>query len=103
MFCSQSNPRKGDIRITGVGVTTAVGQGKHEFRDAILAGRHAFGVMKRPGRGVPTRTAEADPFTESPAFLGAEMGELILPSRLKKKSTHRLALGTGGIDYARGG
>ena len=59
-----------ELAITGVGITTAIGQGRAAFGDALLAGRHAFGVMQRPGRQRETN------------FLGAEIGSLRNPSRL---------------------
>jgi malonyl-ACP decarboxylase len=54
--------------ITGVGVTAATGQGRAAFLDALLAGRHAFEVMSRPGRQHPDS-----------AFLGAEIADVNLP------------------------
>lgn len=92
MVSAQKNHREFDIHITGLGVTTAVGQGKREFGDALFAGKHAFGVMKRPGRGLPTATPEADHCTELPAFLGAELGELIVPPEPKKKQLRTASL-----------
>jgi malonyl-ACP decarboxylase len=54
--------------ITGIGITTSVGQGCGPVRDALLEGRSAFGVMRRPGRQDATS-----------AFLGAEIESLRLP------------------------
>jgi malonyl-ACP decarboxylase len=36
--------------ITGMGVIASTGQGKAAFVTALLEGKHAFGVMQRPGR-----------------------------------------------------
>ncbi len=47
--------------ITGLGVLTAIGQGKANFIAALLAGHSAFGYLQRPGR------ESAQP------FLGAEI------------------------------
>lgn len=44
---SRRNNGTSDISITGIGVLTAVGQGKEAFLDALMEGRHAFDVMKR--------------------------------------------------------
>jgi len=75
--------------VTGIGVTTAVGQGRDRFLEALLAGRHAFGVMSRPGRQ-----------HASSAFLGAEIAQLELPASVPAKVlrsvswTSRVALAT---------
>lgn len=36
--------------VTGMGVISAIGQGKAAFADALFAGESAFAVMRRPGR-----------------------------------------------------
>ncbi|HEY4211186.1 MAG TPA: beta-ketoacyl synthase N-terminal-like domain-containing protein [Steroidobacteraceae bacterium] len=61
-----------DLFISGIGVTTAIGQGQRDFGAALLEGRHAFDVMRRPGR--QSNTAQ-----NTEQFLGAEIGELRLP------------------------
>ena len=50
--------------ITGMGVIAATGQGKAAFATALLEGRHAFGVMQRPGR------------QRESAHIGAEINEI---------------------------
>ncbi|HET8887722.1 MAG TPA: beta-ketoacyl synthase N-terminal-like domain-containing protein [Candidatus Angelobacter sp.] len=50
--------------ITGMGVIAATGQGKAAFTTALLEGRHAFGVMQRPGR------------QRESTHIGAEIGEI---------------------------
>lgn len=92
MFPSADNRRADDIHITGLGVTTAVGQGKQEFCNALFAGAHSFGVMKRAGRGIPANTSESDQSTETPAFLGAELGELTLPATFSRKNLRTASL-----------
>ena len=59
-----------DVVITGVGVTSAIGQGKAAFLAALLEGRGAFGVMSRPGR------------QKNSAFLGAEIASLAMPGAI---------------------
>ncbi|WP_444944871.1 beta-ketoacyl synthase N-terminal-like domain-containing protein [Microbulbifer sp. ZKSA006] len=39
-----------DVVITGLGVTSAIGQGKEAFMRALVAGEHRFDFMQRPGR-----------------------------------------------------
>lgn len=73
---------RSQIAVTGLGVTSAVGQGKSEFIDALLAGRHAFGVLQRPGRQLPS--AGAARHDRAAPFLGAEIGELTFPESLPK-------------------
>ena len=66
-----------EILVTGLGVVTAVGQGKKAFTEALLQGRHAFGVMKRPGRQVPLSKAASDNDSHHESrFLGAEISYL---------------------------
>ena len=67
-----------DVLITGLGVTSAVGQGKADFISALLQGRDAFGVMRRSGRQRPALPMgdKAEPDT---AFLGAEISSLAIP------------------------
>ncbi|WPS89983.1 beta-ketoacyl synthase N-terminal-like domain-containing protein [Brevibacillus halotolerans] len=64
---------RNDIFITGMGVTTAIGQGQAAFTEALMQGKHSFDVMKRPGRQKGT------------TFLGAEITSLHLPERLSKR------------------
>lgn len=81
-----------EIQITGIGVTSAVGQGKERFGEALFNGAHAFGVMKRAGRGLPAGGPAATLQEESPAFLGAEIDTLALPARMPASSMRTLSL-----------
>lgn len=65
-----------EIIATAVGVTSAIGQGKEAFLSALLAGNHAFGVMRRLGRQ-----------NKSSAFLGAEIATLAQPLQLPSSVT----------------
>ncbi|WP_106528594.1 beta-ketoacyl synthase N-terminal-like domain-containing protein [Chitinophaga niastensis] len=73
-----------DTVISGVGVITATGQGKTAVMNAWLEGRHAFDVMKRPGRQQGT------------SFLGAEIGDITYPEHFSKKML-RTASFTGSV------
>ena len=64
--------RRPDAVVTGVGVTSAIGQGQQAFLAALLAGHHRFGVMQRPGR---QRGGE-----RATTFLGAEIAALAMPA-----------------------
>ncbi|UED75682.1 beta-ketoacyl synthase N-terminal-like domain-containing protein [Brevibacillus sp. DP1.3A] len=66
--------RPDDIVISGIGITSAIGQGQAAFAAALLDGRHAFSVLNRPGRQ-----------KGSSAFLGAEIESLVMPERLSKR------------------
>jgi malonyl-ACP decarboxylase len=59
---------------TGMGITTAIGQGKIAVTDALLKGEDSFGVMQRPGRQFG-----------SSKFLGAEIQTLRLPENVPQK------------------
>lgn len=65
------------IVVTGVGVTSAIGQGRRAFADALFAGEHRFAVMRRPGRQAPGSEGG-----EGTAFLGAEIEQLVLPASM---------------------
>lgn len=74
-----------EIVITGLGVTSSVGQGKADFIAALLQGQHKFAVMQRPGRqtslSVDETGSEAEQATE---FLGAEISALSMPDSIPK-------------------
>jgi malonyl-ACP decarboxylase len=61
-----------EVVVTGLGVTSAVGQGKPAFLSALMEGRHNFAVMQRPGRQAPAGSS----------FLGAEIAELSVPDSI---------------------
>ncbi len=67
------NYNQEDILVTGVGITSSIGQGKAAFTDALLSGSHAFGIMSRPGR------------QKDSAFLGAEIDSLAIPELFPKR------------------
>lgn len=59
--------------VTGMGVVSAIGQGKQAFINALLSGDSAFRVMQRPGR------------QRESAFLGAEIDNLGIPENISKQ------------------
>lgn len=63
-----------ELVVSGMGVVSAIGQGKADFSAALLAGRSAFGVMQRPGR----RRDDAP-------LLGAEIAELSVPPGIPRQ------------------
>lgn len=65
----------GPIVVTGIGIASAIGQGRRAFIDALIAGEHRFAVMRRPGR-----QASSGDGTDSTAFIGAEIERLVLPA-----------------------
>jgi malonyl-ACP decarboxylase len=65
------------VVISGLGVTSAIAQGRPAFTDALLAGSHRFGVMQRAGRQVPDGSGGV-----SSAFIGAEIDELVMPDAI---------------------
>ncbi|ADO57353.1 polyketide beta-ketoacyl:ACP synthase [Paenibacillus jamilae] len=70
---SMPNYKQPELVITGIGVTSAIGQGKTAFASALFKGQHAFGVMQRPGR-----EGEA-------SFIGAELPSLSYPESISKR------------------
>lgn len=76
-----NNTQEKRMVVTGVGVTSAIGQGKQSFTSALLKGAHNFDVMKRPGRQYPSASpsVEAADADEKSTFLGAEIPSLSIP------------------------
>jgi malonyl-ACP decarboxylase len=69
-----------NIVISGVGVTTAFGQGQRKLSSALMEAGNAFGIMQRPGRQNGT------------SFIGAEMPDLVIPDTIPKKSLRSASL-----------
>jgi malonyl-ACP decarboxylase len=68
-----------DLCITGLGVTSNIGQGQEAFTAALLRGEHAFGTLMRPGRQSPAQLVGA----EISSWNGLET----LPPRLVRSSS----------------
>jgi malonyl-ACP decarboxylase len=66
--------------ITGVGVIASTGQGKAAFTTALLEGKHAFGVMQRPGR------------QRESSYIGAEIGEIKFSSGITQQTLRASSL-----------
>jgi malonyl-ACP decarboxylase len=62
-----------ELVITGLGISSAIGQGKAAFSSALMEGQHAFGIMKRPGRQRET------------SFLGSEIPALSYPEQFSPR------------------
>lgn len=73
--------------VSGIGITSAIGQGQEAFTQALLAGEHNFAVMQRPGRQIPS----SDGDTVTSAFLGAEIPELTLPNNIARSTVRTLS------------
>lgn len=68
------------LHITGLGVVSAIGQGKDAFITSLIEGRHAFRIMEREGRQKKT------------TFLGAEISSLPLPDYVSGRMERTLSL-----------
>jgi malonyl-ACP decarboxylase len=66
--------------VTGMGVISAIGQGKAAFASALLDGETAFGVMQRPGR------------QRESAYVGAEIREIVFPPRIARQTLRAASL-----------
>lgn len=103
-----------DPIVTGMGVISAIGNGKSEFLDALLAGRHAFRVMARPGRqrdsafigaevdlpapdGAHRRLLRTASLSAHAAFLALE--EAWNEARLSELDPQRVGLVVGGSNF----
>jgi malonyl-ACP decarboxylase len=71
--------------ITGLGVVSAIGQGKAAFLSSLLRGEHAFGYLQRAGR-----VSSGD--APSARLLGAELPALQLPAELPEKTVRGASL-----------
>ena len=69
-----------ELVVTGMGVISAIGQGKAEFVNAILSGKTAFHVMQRPGR------------QRESAYIGAEIGEMAFPASISRQTLRAASL-----------
>jgi malonyl-ACP decarboxylase len=69
-----------DPVVTGLGVISAIGQGKAAFAQALLDGESAFGVMQRPGR------------QRESAYLGAEIQDIAFPSSITRQTLRAASL-----------
>jgi len=68
---------RSDIVVSGVGVTSSIGQGKAAFTSVLLEGRHRFDTMRRPGRQRPSPE-------QGPSFVGAEIADLAFPESISR-------------------
>lgn len=94
------NRKQSDLLITGLGVASAVGQGKTAFISALLEGRHNFGLMRRPGRQSPSaETEQGNGAQHAGSFLGAEMPALSIPESIPE-SLLRTASFSGQVALA---
>lgn len=84
---AHTDPADLGLVVTGLGVTTAIGQGKDAFARGLFAGNHGFAVMDRPGRQLDTR------------FVGAEIPELEPTTRLTARELRTVSL-TGQVALA---
>lgn len=73
------NYQQNDILVTGIGITSPIGQGKADFSDSLFEGRGAFRVMERQGR------------QNNSAFIGAEIDELKLQEGLSRRLIKNLS------------
>ncbi len=70
----------GEPVVTGLGVLSAIGQGRAAFAEALFAGRSAFGIMQRPGR------------QRESAYFGAEIPEIVFPSGTERQTVRAASL-----------
>nr|ABM63532.1 BryQ [Candidatus Endobugula sertula] len=68
------------ITITGIGIISAIGQGKDEFKNALFDGKNYFDIMQRPGRQNGTE------------FIGAEAHSFTPVDRLSQNKSHTISL-----------
>jgi malonyl-ACP decarboxylase len=66
--------------VTGMGIVSAIGQGKAAFASGMFDGKTAFNVMQRPGR------------QRESAYIGAEIPEMTLPPGTTKQTWRAASL-----------
>ena len=69
-----------ELNITGIGITSSIGQGKTDFVNALMAGKHSFKIMQRPGRQNGT------------SFIGAEIPSLTFPENIPRQISRTASL-----------
>src|SRR5262245_13824490 len=69
-----------ELVVTGMGVISAIGQGKAAFATALLDGKAAFNVMRRPGR------------QRESAYIGAEIREMAFPPGVARQTLRAASL-----------
>ena len=69
-----------DPVVTGMGVISAIGQGKTAFANALLDGQTAFGVMQRPGR------------QRESAYVGAEIPDIVFSPAIPRQTLRAASL-----------
>lgn len=67
------NYKPTDLFMTGLGITSSIGQGVENFTAAMFEGRQNFAVMQRPGR------------QHDSSFIGAEITDLSCPESIPAK------------------
>lgn len=75
------------VVVTGLGVVTALGQGKAALLDGMLQPRNVFGPLRREGRQLPAVGGAQAP----PPFIGAEIGSVQLPEPLNARVPRGIA------------
>lgn len=90
-----------DILISGVGVTSSIGQGLKAFTEALLSGRSNFSVMRRPGRQHAfSQNQLVNSLNLAAPFIGAEIDGFTMPESMlefnfrQTSLSARLALAT---------
>src|SRR5262249_38505205 len=81
-ICSCGNLMPSKLVVTGMGVISAIGQGKAAFATALLDGKAAFGVMRRPGR------------QRESAYIGAEIREVVFSTGIARQTLRAASLST---------
>jgi malonyl-ACP decarboxylase len=83
-----------EVVISGVGVVSAIGQGKAAFSRGLLEGRQNFKVMERRGRqwSAASGADEAGAVPTATSFLGAEVAELSLPASVPRGKMRNVSL-----------
>jgi len=79
-YCMRKNNNE-TLCVTGLGVTSAIGQGQIDFSNALLHGEHRFDYMSRPGRQIIASDSNDDGEKKS-AFIGAEIASLSIPDKI---------------------
>lgn len=70
--------RDNPVCISGIGITTSIGQGKDQVMPALFKGEHNFATMQRPGRQLPESAASSS----IPEFIGCEIVALTMPDSI---------------------
>lgn len=76
------NYKDSELVISGLGVTSSIGQGQVEFSENLINAKHCFGIMQRPGRQGRSFEKNDEQSESMSSYIGAEISALNIPDSI---------------------